>query len=50
MDFKIDSPNAEKVSNIGDNKKILDLLNYKIKYSLTKGLIKTYENYLKHEV
>lgn len=50
INFKVDDSLPEKISNIGNNEKILNLSNYKIKFSLTKGLKKTYENYLKHGV
>lgn len=38
----------EKKAIRGDNRKILALSGYKIKYSLTKGLKKTYQNYLNY--
>ena len=47
INFEEGTSVLEKQINIGDNQKILALSHYKLKYNLTRGLKKTYTNYLK---
>ena len=42
-------PVPEKKSVMGNNAKILKWSGQKLSYDLRRGLIKTYQNYLKHE-
>src|SRR3989344_526774 len=46
-EFKTGKPISDKNINIGDNKKMKALSQYKFKHNLTTGLKKTYKNYLK---
>lgn len=45
--FRVERAIRERKFSIGDNKKMLKLSHYQFKYDLTRGLKKTYNNYLK---
>lgn len=45
--FKTDDQILEKLTNIGENSKLLDQSKYQFRYGLIEGLKKTYKNYLK---
>lgn len=47
VNYLVVEPVLEKVINFGDNSKILNRAGFQLKYDLNKGLIKTYQNYLK---